>query len=70
MGGDVRDPHDAIRGAANYLRASGAPRDYGAALFAYNPSPLYVNAVRQYARVMAARPRAFYELYAWRAFVR
>jgi membrane-bound lytic murein transglycosylase B len=70
LGGDPRDPHDAIRGAANYLRASGAPRDYARALYHYNPSPLYVSAVRAYARVMARRPSAFYELYAWQVYVR
>ena len=28
MGGDIRDPHDAILGAANYLRASGGRDAY------------------------------------------
>ena len=32
LGGDVRDPRDAIMGAANYLHASGAPRDYAPAV--------------------------------------
>src|SRR4029079_6882709 len=27
LGGNIHDPHDAILGAANYLRASGAPRN-------------------------------------------
>jgi soluble lytic murein transglycosylase-like protein len=45
LGGDIRDPHDAILGAANYLRASGAPRRLRRALFAYNHSSLYVDAV-------------------------
>src|SRR5207253_1187355 len=45
LGGNVHAPHDAILGAANYLRASGAPHDIRAALHAYNPSPLYVDAV-------------------------
>jgi membrane-bound lytic murein transglycosylase B len=65
MGGDVRDPRDAIMGAANYLRASGAPRDYRRALYAYNPTPLYVDAVRRYARRIAADPRALYAFHAW-----
>jgi hypothetical protein len=38
---DVYDPADAIPGAANYLRASGAPADYRRALFAYNHSAAY-----------------------------
>jgi membrane-bound lytic murein transglycosylase B len=70
MGGDVRDPHDAILGAANYLRSSGAPGNYRRALFAYNPSSLYVNSVRAYARRMARSPRAFYRFYSWQVFVR
>jgi membrane-bound lytic murein transglycosylase B len=64
MGGDVRDPRDAIMGAANYLRASGAPRDYRRALYAYNPSDLYVRTVRMYANRMARDPDAFAALYA------
>jgi membrane-bound lytic murein transglycosylase B len=64
LGGDVREPRDAIMGAANYLRASGAPRDYARALYAYNPSSLYVRTVRLYARRMARDPRALPVLYA------
>lgn len=64
MGGDVRDPRDAIMGAANYLRASGAPGSYRRALYAYNPSDLYVRTVRMYARRIATDPRAFPQLYA------
>ena len=36
------DPADAIPAAARYLRASGAPADYHAALFAYNHADWYV----------------------------
>ena len=43
--GNIHDPHDAILGAANYLHAAGAPGDIGRALYAYNPSPYYVDAV-------------------------
>jgi hypothetical protein len=64
-GGDIRDPHDAILAAARLLRANGAPRRYGPALRAYNPSGLYVAAVTRYAREMAANPYALYYLYAW-----
>ena len=70
MGGDLHDPHDAILGAANYLRASGAPRDYPRALFHYNPSPLYVDAVLRYAQRIRTDPRAFYVLYSRQVFVR
>lgn len=69
MGGNVRDPRDAIMGAANYLRASGAP-NYSRALHAYNPSRLYVRAVRRYARLIARDPAMLYTLYSWQVFVR
>jgi soluble lytic murein transglycosylase-like protein len=69
LGGDVHDPHDAILGAANYLHASGAPGDYGRALYAYNHALPYVNAVLLYARRMANDPRAFFEYYNWQVFV-
>ncbi|MGH2918107.1 MAG: lytic murein transglycosylase [Solirubrobacteraceae bacterium] len=69
MGGDVRDPRDAIMGAANYLRASGAP-NYARALYAYNPSRLYVRAVRRYARLINRDRAALYMLYSWQVFVR
>jgi hypothetical protein len=64
-GGDIRDSHDAILGAARLLRANGAPGRYGRALFAYNPSRLYVVAVNHYARLIAADPYALYYLYCW-----
>jgi membrane-bound lytic murein transglycosylase B len=70
MGGDVNDPRDAIMGAANYLRASGAPDDLRGALYAYNPSSLYVRAVLAYADRIRRDPRAFPGYYAWQVFVR
>jgi len=66
LGGDVEDPHDAILGAANYLSASGAPGDYQRALQAYNPSPLYVDAVLHLAHAMARDDDLVYALYLWR----
>jgi len=70
LGGDVHDPHDAILGAANYLRASGAPTNLRRALFAYNRSTLYVDAVLAYARVMRRDVRTFYGFHSWQVFVR
>jgi membrane-bound lytic murein transglycosylase B len=70
LGGNVRDPRDAILGAANYLHANGAPGSYAAALYHYNPSPRYVDAVLRYARLMARDPDALPSLYAWQVFVR
>ena len=70
MGGNIRDPHDAILGAANYLHASGAPSNVRAALYAYNPSVHYVNAVLAYAERIRRDPRAFFSYYAWQVYVR
>jgi membrane-bound lytic murein transglycosylase B len=70
LGGDIHDPHDAILGAANYLRAAGAPRNLRGALFTYNRSELYVEAVLAFARVMRRDLRAFYGFYSWQVFVR
>ncbi len=70
LGGNVHDPHDAIIGAANYLHRSGAPGSYHQALYHYNPSPLYVDAVLRYARQIASGPRAFLRFYPWQVFVR
>jgi soluble lytic murein transglycosylase-like protein len=70
LGGDIDDPRDAILGAANYLRASGAPGDLRRALYAYNHSSLYVDAVLAYARVMRRDVRAFHGFHAWQVFVR
>jgi membrane-bound lytic murein transglycosylase B len=69
LGGDVHDPRDAILGAANYLHASGAPGDERAALYHYNPSPHYVEAIARYARRIRADWRAFYAYYAWQVYV-
>ena len=67
-GGNIQDPHDAILGAANLLRAQrGAAVGTARALRAYNDSGLYVDAPsRRYAREIAANPYALYYLYSWR----
>jgi membrane-bound lytic murein transglycosylase B len=70
LGGDVHDPHDAILGAANYLAANGARHDERAALYHYDPSTLYVDAISRYANEMARNPNAFYAYYCWRVYVR
>ncbi|MEQ4717178.1 lytic transglycosylase domain-containing protein [Nonomuraea sp. B19D2] len=69
MGGDVQDPRDAVMAAANYLRASGAPRDYRRALYAYNHSQAYVNAILLHARQIKRDPRNYYAYYNWQVFV-
>jgi hypothetical protein len=46
---DRWDPADAIYGAANYLRAAGAPGNYRGAIFAYNHAGWYVQEVEHWA---------------------
>jgi Transglycosylase SLT domain len=48
-GPDRWDPADAIYGAANYMRASGAPGNYRAAIYAYNHASWYVAEVEDWA---------------------
>jgi soluble lytic murein transglycosylase-like protein len=70
LGGDVFKARDAVMGAANYLRASGAPGDYWGALYHYNRSDDYVEAVLRYAGLMKRDIRAYYAFYSWQVFVR
>jgi hypothetical protein len=70
LGGNIRDPRDAILGAANYLHANGAPGSYRRALYHYNPSSHYVEAVLRFARRIRRDERAFYAYYAWQVYVR
>jgi hypothetical protein len=64
-GGDVHDPRDAILAAGRYLAAAGGPSDMRAAIFAYNHSDAYVDAVTRYASMMQADERAYLGYYHW-----
>lgn len=65
-GGDVNNPHDAIFAAARYLAARGFARgDVNGALYAYNPTIHYANAVKAVASVLLADPRSFLGYYRW-----
>jgi hypothetical protein len=66
--GDVNNDHDAILGAANYLRANGAPADMQRALYAYNHSQAYVNALILYGNVMKADPLAYRGYHGWQVY--
>lgn len=69
MGGDIQDTRDSLLAAANYLRASGAPRDYRRALYAYNHSQAYVDAVLLHTRQIKQDIRNYYAYYNWQVFV-
>jgi membrane-bound lytic murein transglycosylase B len=63
--GDVNDPRQAIRGAARYLAANGAPADMAGALWHYNHSDRYVRAVQRYADLIVEHPGAYAGFHAW-----
>jgi Transglycosylase SLT domain len=67
--GDVNNPHDAILAAGRYLHTHGAPQNMTRAIYAYNPSMLYVRAVQLYAQQMFANNRAFLGYYNWEVYV-
>ncbi len=68
--GDINDPADAIRAAARYLTDHGAPASMPEALFAYNRSDHYVDAVEGYAEVMRNDERSYLGYYHWRVYYR
>ena len=67
-GGDVNSYHDAILAAARYLKAAGAPGDMDKAIYAYNHSSFYVNAVKGYGEAMHADPTAYRGFYGWQVY--
>lgn len=68
--GDINSNKDSIRAAARYLKRNGAPGDMRNALWNYNHSYLYVDAVTAYAEQMRANERAYYGYYHWRVYYR
>ena len=67
-GGDINSNADAILAAARLLKARGAPDRMGAALYGYNPSQRYVNAVTAYAGVIAADERTYHAYHGWQVY--
>jgi hypothetical protein len=56
--GDIHRPRAAIPAAARFLLAHGAAGDISTAVYAYNPSWTYVDAVLRYARRLRSSPHA------------
>jgi Transglycosylase SLT domain len=67
--GDVNNPRDAILAAGRYLHTHGAPQNMARAIYAYNPSTLYVRAVQLYAQQIFANNRVFLGYYNWQVYV-
>ncbi len=68
--GDINSNRDAIAAAARYLSANGAPERLDDALFRYNHSTHYVEAIKAYAHRMAADERSFRGYHAWQVLYR
>jgi soluble lytic murein transglycosylase-like protein len=66
--GDINNDHDSILAAARYLNAAGAPDNMQKALFAYNHSQAYVNALVLYAEVMKADPAGYRGYHGWQVY--
>lgn len=66
--GDPTVDRDAIIGAGVYLRQRGGPADMQSALFGYNNSQRYVDAVSAYAAVMVDDPLAYRGYHAWEVY--
>jgi len=67
-GGDILSPHDSIMAAGRYLAVNGFADDREYALYRYNNSNQYVQAVNDYAAVLAADPAAFAGYYRWEVY--
>ena len=63
--GDILSPHDSIMAAGRYLAVNGFASDRDHALYRYNNSNQYVQAVNDYAAVLAADPAAFAGYHRW-----
>jgi membrane-bound lytic murein transglycosylase B len=66
--GDIEDARDAIFAAARHLKHHGAPERIDKALWHYNPTDRYVNAVRGYASLIEADPLAYRGYYGWQVY--
>ena len=67
--GNVHDPHAAILAAARFLHAAGGTHDEHGALYHYNPSLRYVDAIERYAGRIRRDRVAFLVYYARRPIV-
>src|SRR5258705_3008423 len=63
--GDINSPHDSIMAAGRYLAANGFANDRDHAIYRYNNANEYVQAVNDYAAVLAADPAALARYSRW-----
>lgn len=67
-GGDITSPHDSIMAAGRMLAANGFATNRDHAIYRYNHANAYVQAVNDYAAVLAADPTAFTGYYRWEVY--
>jgi len=67
-GGDIENLSAASKAAARLLKRNGIDRDPRAAVWSYNHSYAYVDAVLAYAATMQADPRALLGYHGWQVF--
>jgi hypothetical protein len=68
--GDIDSDADSIAAAARYLAAMGFARDPRKALWHYNHSDAYVDAILSFSEVMAENERAFRGYWGWQVYYR
>jgi Transglycosylase SLT domain len=69
-GGNIENTNDSIAAAARFLKAKGGPANMSKALFRYNNSNNYVQAVTLYAQNMKADPALLADYHAWEVIYR
>ena len=69
-GSDIYSPRDSIMAAGRYLAANNFAANHDGALYRYNNSSQYVQAVNDYAAVLAADPAAFTGFYRWEVYLK
>ena len=65
QGGDINSPRDSILAAGRFLAANGFGGDRDHAIYQYNHAHQYVQAVDQYAALIASDPAVFGDYYRW-----
>lgn len=68
--GDIEDPRAAIFAAAKYLDAKGWQTNPRGAIWAYNRSNAYVDAILDFAAIMDADENAYRGLWGWQVYYR
>lgn len=66
--GDIQSNRDSIRAAARYLKRNNAPADMRNAVWNYNHSWHYVDAVQAYAAEMTRDERAYFGYHGWQVY--